>query len=159
MWEVETIGMSWTGEGEEKERVQGGYCMGRCAENQRGKVTESSQLMWPDPGPPYEVLSKNVHNSLMLLQLDVGVFRSGVELTCLAQRASIYMLFVLNNPNLIDKCKVKSSHPFHCFPKSRLQKWPTLKVNCVPFLIVSYKRTLHMPNVWKWTAISFSYFK
>lgn len=45
MWELETVGMSWTGDGEEKEQVQGGYCMGRCAENQRGKVTESSQLM------------------------------------------------------------------------------------------------------------------
>ena len=31
--------LDWGG-GEEKERVQGGCCMGRCAENQRGKVTE-----------------------------------------------------------------------------------------------------------------------
>ena len=39
------VGMSWTGEWEEKERVQGGYCMGRHAENQRGKVPYISQVM------------------------------------------------------------------------------------------------------------------
>lgn len=52
--------------------MQGSYHMGRCVGKERGKVPEISRPL----GLLMKALSKNVHGSLMLLQLDFGVFRS-----------------------------------------------------------------------------------
>lgn len=76
---------------------------------------------------PQEALSQNVRDSPMLLQFGFGIFRSG---KCrpdhwlrvrIAQGASMYMLLILDNPNINER-KAKSPSPFHCSPNSRFQK-------------------------------------
>ena len=84
-WEM--IGMSWTEEEEGKEEMQGGYHLGRCVGKERGKVPEISRLL----DLLMKALSKNVHDSLMLLQLDFGVFRSGTCGTDMVGPGSQYL--------------------------------------------------------------------
>lgn len=68
---------------------------------------------------PQEALSQNVRDLPMLLQFGFGILRSG---KCrpdhwlrvrIAQGASMYMLLILDNPN-VNKRKAKSPSPFHC---------------------------------------------
>lgn len=68
---------------------------------ERGKAPETSHGC-DTPGPPLEALSQNMHDLLVLLQLILGMLRSGTYGTDhwiragLARGATIYVLLLLN---------------------------------------------------------------